>query len=85
MPETTQDYSNRLPGYVDGMDPLMIPQETPGKLARLIHGTPVQQLARRPEPCREWRASIRAGSHAKKIIVGAAGSSNPAIAAQILV
>jgi len=50
MPETTQDYSDRLAGYVDGLDPLIVQQETPDKLARLIHGIPVQQLSGRPEP-----------------------------------
>jgi len=48
LPKATEQYLQRLAGYVEGKDPLAIQRETAGALARLIGGVPAQQLARRP-------------------------------------
>ena len=49
MPESSEDYHKRLAGYLGEHDPVSIQGETPRKLAALIHGLSVQQLAARPE------------------------------------
>lgn len=48
MPETAEQYRQRLAGYIEGQDPLCLQRETPAKLARLIEGASVPQLRRRP-------------------------------------
>src|SRR3954471_17663312 len=50
MPETAQQYTERLVGYLQGKDALRSQQEAPRKLAALLKGRKKQQLARRPAP-----------------------------------
>jgi uncharacterized damage-inducible protein DinB len=48
MPETVQEYTNRLLSYADGKDPLRLQRAAPKKLAQLIKGKTKKQLMRRP-------------------------------------
>ena len=48
MPETPEQYKQRLAGYVENQDPLAIQRETPSRLAALIDGISSGQLTRRP-------------------------------------
>ena len=50
MQETTQQYIQRMLGYVEGKDPLKIQQSTPRKLAAAIRGKTKKRLDRRPAP-----------------------------------
>jgi hypothetical protein len=50
MPETAQQYTERLVGYLHGKDALRSQQEAPWKLAALLKGRKKQQLTRRPAP-----------------------------------
>jgi hypothetical protein len=50
MIETPQQYTQRLLGYVEGQDPLVVQAATAGRLARLIDGVSVAALRARPAP-----------------------------------
>src|SRR3954464_468758 len=50
MPETAQQYTERLVGYLQGKDALRSQQEAPRKLAALLKGKKKRQLTRRPTP-----------------------------------
>src|SRR6478609_9888174 len=50
MPETVQEYTQRLLSYADGKDPLRLQQAAPKKLALLLKGKTGRQLMRRPAP-----------------------------------
>jgi hypothetical protein len=50
MTETTQQYSARLTGYVQGLDHLKVLQSTPKNIARLVKGKPTSALSRPPAP-----------------------------------
>ncbi|HLV96868.1 MAG TPA: DinB family protein [Candidatus Acidoferrales bacterium] len=50
MPETPEQYRDRLAGYAEGQDALKLQSETPGVLARLIEGVPEMKLKERPRP-----------------------------------
>jgi hypothetical protein len=50
MLETAEQYRKRLAGYTEGEDPVVIQQETPATLARLVDGVSDQQLGHRPSP-----------------------------------
>jgi hypothetical protein len=50
MPETIEEYRQRLAGYVEGKDPLTIQRQTAAQLAELIGGVSKQQLTSRPAP-----------------------------------
>jgi hypothetical protein len=49
MPESSEQYRDRLAGYLGEHDPMTIQRETPRKLANLIRGMPVRDLAARPD------------------------------------
>jgi uncharacterized damage-inducible protein DinB len=53
MSETTEEYKQRLAGYLDGKEPLSIQGKTPGELGRMIAEASPEQLTRRPEK-RKW-------------------------------
>jgi hypothetical protein len=55
MPETPQQYTQRILGYSEGGDPLELLASAPQKLAALLAGRSQQQLARRPSPDK-WSA-----------------------------
>lgn len=50
MPETVQEYTQRLLSYAGEKDPLRLQQAAPKKLAALLKGRNSKQLMRRPEP-----------------------------------
>src|SRR5258708_36475301 len=50
MPETTQEYIQRILGYIEGEDALKVQGATVSKLARLIRGLTPKQLKWQPEP-----------------------------------
>ena len=50
MPESPQQYTQRILKNTDGQDPLRIQQTTPAKLASLLRGKTKKHLARRPAP-----------------------------------
>lgn len=50
MPETPDQYRQRLNSYIEGQDPLTIQRQTPAKLAHLIAHRSREQLTTRPAP-----------------------------------
>ena len=50
MRETTQQYIERILGFVSGKEPLEVQRETSKTLAKLIKPLTKKQLSRRPEP-----------------------------------
>jgi hypothetical protein len=53
MPETAQEYTQRILGHVDGQDALKVQRATAGKLKKAIHGLTPKQLKSRPAP-QKW-------------------------------
>ncbi len=56
MPETFQQYAQRMLGHSQGKDPLRLLGAAPAKLAALIKGKNKKQLSRRPAPDK-WSVS----------------------------
>jgi uncharacterized damage-inducible protein DinB len=50
MPETAQQYTQRLMDHSEGKEPLRLQQAAPRKLAALIKGKTAKQLTKRPAP-----------------------------------
>ena len=50
MPETPQEYIQRMLANVEGQDPLKVAAATPKRLERLIKGMPAAKLRKRPAP-----------------------------------
>jgi len=50
MPETPQQYTQRILGNVEGKDPLRVQRSTAAKLAKLIRGLDRKRMAQRPAP-----------------------------------
>jgi hypothetical protein len=60
MPETAEQYIQRILGHVDGQDALKVQRSTAPKLKKLIHGLTPRQLQWRPEPAKWSIAEILA-------------------------
>jgi len=60
MPETAQEYTQRLLSYASDKDPLRLQQAAPAKLAALVKGKTRKQLTRRPAPDKWSIAEIMA-------------------------
>ncbi len=60
MPETAQQYTERLKSYVEDRDPLRLQQAAPAKLATLVKGKTRKQLTRKPGPDKWSIAEIMA-------------------------
>jgi len=60
MPETAQQYTQRLLNYSGEKDPLRLQQAAPAKLASLVKGKTRKQLTRRPAPDKWSVAEIMA-------------------------
>ena len=60
MPETAQEYTQRLLSYAGDKDPLRLQQVAPAKLASLVRGKTRKQLTRRPAPDKWSIAEIMA-------------------------
>jgi hypothetical protein len=82
MPETPEEYRNRMLGYIGGHDPLKIQAATPHKLKRLLKGVPTSKLRKRPAPGK-WSVSEilthvadteLVGGFRMRLILGAPGS-----------
>lgn len=56
MPETPQQYTQRILSYSEGEDPLQLLEAAPQKLASLLVGKSGQQLGFRPSP-EKWSAA----------------------------
>ena len=56
MPETPQEYTKRILGYVEGQEPLKVLAATPKKLQRLVNGVSPAKLRKKPAPDK-WSAS----------------------------
>lgn len=70
MAETPQQYTQRVLGYVGDRDPLAILQETPAKLATLVHGRPDALLRQRPAPGKWSVSEILAHLADAEIVLG---------------
>lgn len=60
MPETAEQYRDRLASYVESQDSLKLQSEAPARLARLIEGVPEAKLKERPQPGRSSAVEILA-------------------------
>ena len=50
MPETAEQYRQRMYGYVGGSDPLKLQAAAPAKLAKLLKGVSTAKARKRPAP-----------------------------------
>lgn len=50
MPETPQEYTQRMLGNVEGADPMKVQAATPKKIERLLKGVSAAKLRKRPAP-----------------------------------
>jgi hypothetical protein len=60
MPETAQQYTQRLLSYIEGKDPLTSQKAAPKKLASLLKNKSKKQLTQRPAPDKWSMAEIAA-------------------------
>ncbi|HSZ60769.1 MAG TPA: DinB family protein [Terriglobales bacterium] len=86
MPETAQQYTQRIVAHAHGQDPIKVQSATPKRLARLIKGVPTPKLRKRPAPGKWSVAEILAHLADVEIVVGwrmrsILGSPGTAIAA----
>lgn len=70
MPETPQQYTQRILGNVEGKEPLRVQRETAKKLAALVRGLNKKQLTRKPAPGK-WSISEILAHLADAEVVGA--------------
>jgi hypothetical protein len=70
MPETAQQYTQRIVAHAQGQDPIKVQSATPKKLARLIKGIPTAKLRKRPAPDKWSVAEILAHLADVEIVVG---------------
>jgi len=70
MPETAQQYTQRILGNINGKDPLKTQAATPKALAKLIKGAPPAKLRKRPAPDKWSVGEILAHLADAEMIVG---------------
>jgi hypothetical protein len=70
MPETAQQYTQRILSHSDGQDGLRLQQQAPKKLAALLRGKDRKRLARRPAPGKWSVAEILAHLADAEIAIG---------------
>lgn len=70
MNETPQQFTQRILGYVESKEPLVVQAATAERLARLIEGVSTSELQRRPAP-EKWSVSEIVAHLADGEIVGA--------------
>jgi hypothetical protein len=83
MPETAEQYIQRILGNIEGQDAIKVQKSTAGKLKQLIRGATPKQLKWKPEPGKWSIAEIVAhladseivGSWRLRQIVGASGTT----------
>lgn len=69
MPETPEQYTERILGHVQGKDSLRVQGETPKKLAALLRGLSRRQLTQKPAPDKWSIAEILAHLADTEIVV----------------
>jgi hypothetical protein len=82
MKETIQQYMQRISGYMEGKQPLVVQAATAKKLERLIKGVSAAKLHKRPAPDKWSVSEILAhladaeivGSFRMRLILGAPGT-----------
>src|ERR1700676_3565633 len=70
MKETPQEYTKRILGNVEGLDPRKVGSGTAKKLGRLIEGVPAAKLRKRPAPEKWSVAEILAHLADSEIVRG---------------
>src|SRR3984893_12665516 len=70
MPETAQQYIQRILGHVEGRDAIKVQGATAPKLKKLIHGLAPKELKRKPEPGKRSIAEIVAHLADVEIVAG---------------
>ena len=70
MPETAQQYTQRILKTAEGQDPIKVQSSTNRKLARLIEGVPTARLRKRPAPDKWSIAEILAHLADAEIVLG---------------
>jgi uncharacterized damage-inducible protein DinB len=70
MPETAQQYTQRLLSYTDGKQPLSVQRATPKKLAALTKRMDKKKLTRRPQPDKWSVAEILAHLADAELVIG---------------
>ena len=70
MPETAQQYTQRMLNHSRGKDPVRLQQAAPRKLAALTKGLSKKRLTRRPEPGKWSIAEILAHLADAELVVG---------------
>lgn len=82
MKETIEQYMQRISGYMEGKQPLVVQAATAKKLERLIKGVPTSKLRKRPAPDKWSVSEILAhladaeivGGFRMRLILGAPGT-----------
>ncbi|HXW56046.1 MAG TPA: DinB family protein [Candidatus Cybelea sp.] len=70
MPETAQEYRQRITNHVGSRDPLELQTAAPKKVERLLKGLPASRLRKRPAPGKWSIAEIVAHLADVEIVVG---------------
>jgi len=70
MPETVQQYTQRILGYVEGQEPLKILAASPKKLERLIGRVSGAKLRKKPAPGKWSIAEVAAHLADVEIVIG---------------
>lgn len=81
MPETAEQYRNRMYSHIDGKDPLKLQAAAPARLAKLLRGVSPSRARKRPAPDKWSIAEIVAhiadtelvGGYRIRAILGAPG------------
>ncbi len=70
MPETPQQYTQRILGNVAEQDPLKVQAATPRKIGRMVEGASAARLRKRPAPDKWSVAEIIAHLADAEIVIG---------------
>ena len=70
MPETAQQYTQRMLNHSRGKDPVRLQQAAPGKLAAITKGLSKKRLTLRPEPGKWSIAEILAHLADAELVIG---------------
>lgn len=70
MPETAQQYTQRIMSHSEGRDPIEVQSSTNKKLAQLIEGVPIAKLRERPASDKWSVAEILAHLADAEIVLG---------------
>ena len=70
MPETVQQYTQRIRGYVEGQAPLKVLNASPKKLERLLARVPAAKARKKPAPDKWSIAEVAAHLADVEIVIG---------------